>query len=275
MAKAPVKKTAKPIDTAQKKKVAVKKVIYDSIVTLTENTIQDSVKKKAVKKTVKPTDSLVKKAGAKKTVKPTDSLMKKAGVKKTVKPADSLAKKAAVKKTGKTADSATTVKLPKGWFEISGSDSTDIRESLLKKNAEEWFTDWFSITNERNQGFKASVADSINRDRGYYLGHGTYAMKDTLSQNRISSIKMDYKTEVKVKGKSYQYRFYDFKIKSTLLQNGKVISDEMVDMEAEKEQTKDQYHTWRLKKLQNEMQNILDNFQSMMQQEPQRLNAFE
>lgn len=65
-----------------KKEGCCKKVIYDSIVTLTENTIQDSVKKKAVKKTVKPTDSLVKKAGAKKTVKPTDSLMKKAGVKK-------------------------------------------------------------------------------------------------------------------------------------------------------------------------------------------------
>lgn len=274
-AKAPVKKTVKPVDTAQKKKIAAKKVV-DSTVSLSAANVQDSVKKKPVKKAVKPVDSLTKASAAKKAAKPTDSL-KKAGVKKPVKPADSLAKKAAVKKPGKASDSG-VVKLPKGWFEISGRDSTDIKEILLKKNAEEWFTDWFSISNERNQGFKASIPDSINRDAGYYLGHGTYTIKDTLSQNRNSTIKMDYKTEVRVKDKTYQYRFYDFKIKSTLTQAGKVISDETVDMEAEKEkyqQTKDPYRGWRLRKIQNEMQNILDNFQSMMQQVPQRLNAFE
>ncbi|UKJ09324.1 hypothetical protein [Solitalea lacus] len=261
--KSPVKQTVKKIDTAKKSSVA-KVVLVDS--TGKQPFATDSIKKAVSKKTAKPADSLKKKKAIKGTIKPADSLAKKS----TVKPSkvDSI-------KKGQGKES----KQVKGWFEISGVDSTDMKESLLKKNAEEWFSNWFTLLSDRYPSFKSSEPDSINPTKGYFRGHGRNQFKDELSQNRVSQITMDYKTEVKVKDRAYQYRFYDFKIKSTLSQNGKVVSEETItDIDQEKEkvkQTKDAFKSWRLKRLQEEMQLLLDSFQNIMMQTPQRLNPLD
>ncbi|POY37819.1 hypothetical protein C3K47_04610 [Solitalea longa] len=299
--KATAKKTVKPVDSLTKKstvkatdslkKSAAKKSVKGTDSLSKKSTgkksvaVSDSTKKAAIKGAGRPLDSLSKKSATAKKTKAIDSLSKKGNLKLSPKQLDSL-KKASTKKNVKATDSAKKAlakgeKPPviKGWFEISGADSTDLKESLLKKNSEEWFTTWFAPLNDRYPTFKTSVPDSINQSIGYYSGHGSNAFEDQLAQNRTSKIKMDYKTEVRVKGKVYQYRFYDFKIKSTLSQNGKVISEETItDIDEEKEknrQAKDQYKAWRIKRVQDEMQLILDSFQSIMLQTPQRLNSFE
>ncbi|MCO4294156.1 hypothetical protein NF867_14940 [Solitalea sp. MAHUQ-68] len=282
------KKTAKPADSL--KKAAVKKAfagIDSTKKTAVKKTVigVDSTKKVAGKGLKKPVDSLNKKSTSLKKTGSLDSLSKKGKLKLSPKQLDSL-KKASAKKNIKATDSTKKALAKgekpqeiKGWFEISGADSTDLKESLLKKNSEEWFSAWFAPLNDRYPTFKTSVADSINQTLGYFNGHGTNAFEDQLPQNKNCKIKMDYKTEVRVKGKVYQYRFYDFKIKSTLSQNGKVISEETItDIDEEKEknrQTKDQFKAWRIKRVQDEMQLILDSFQSIMLQTPQRLNSFE